>query len=154
MIAISFSARKNKKPEFLTCSARFFWQPRCEKAAIGAAAGVEGDAQRGRRVKRKNKDMGGKMLKWERKKRIRRREVGRDCVGLKSWHLLNRAAALVAKCCQPAPLAWISALPLSLFSAWHFASSLLYAFLFTLYQRSISPERHWVTFITLKWESK
>lgn len=58
----------------------------------------------------------------------------RLCVGLKSWHLLNRAAALAAKCCQPAPLAWICALPFSLFSAWHFASSLLCAFLITLYQ--------------------
>lgn len=58
----------------------------------------------------------------------------RLCVGLKSWHLLNRAAALAAKCCQPAPLAWICALPFSLFSAWHFASSLLRAFLITLYQ--------------------
>lgn len=52
------------------------------------------------------------------------------CVGLKSWHLLNRAAALGAKCCQPAPLAWICALPLSLFSAWHF--HYLYSTLFFL----------------------
>lgn len=77
-------------------------------------AGAWGDAQRGRHVKRKQ-GYGGKNVKMREKERIRRRDVGRDCVGLKSWHLLNRAAALGAKCCQTAPQAWISALPLSLF---------------------------------------
>lgn len=137
-IAILFNAHIHKiRPKF-TCSARFLWQtPLWDGKQRSGGGGVRGRA-RGEDVLSENKDMGGKMLKWERKKRIRRREVGRDCVGLKSWHLSNRAAALGAKCCQPAPLAWISALPLSLFAAWHFASSLFYAFLFTLYQRSIS----------------
>lgn len=53
-----------------------------------------------------NKNMGEKNVKMREKERDqKKKKVGRDCVGLKSWHLLNRAAALGAKCCQPAPLA-------------------------------------------------
>lgn len=110
---------------------------------------------RGEKVLSENKDMGERNVKMRRKEKDQKeRSWQRVCVGLKSWHLLNRAAALGAKCCQPAPLAWISALPLSLFSPWHFASSLFYAFLFTLYQRSISSEQQWLTFISIKWKSK
>lgn len=56
------------------------------------------------KVKKKNKEI-GENVNNERKKGIRRRQVGRDYVVLKSWHLLNRAVALGAKFCQPSPLA-------------------------------------------------
>lgn len=80
----------------------------------------------------------------ERKKGIRRRQVGRDYVVLKSWHLLNRAVALGAKFCQPSPLAWISALPLSLFSAWHFASSpFLLLFLLYISVQNLPNSKKW-----------
>lgn len=86
------------------------------------------------------------------------------CVGLKSWHLLNRAPASAAKRCQPAPLAWICALPFSLFSPWHFASSLLCAFHITLYQYHLR-DAEWVyrrlneclgfcPFVSFRWKRK
>lgn len=52
----------------------------------------------------KNKEI-GENVNNERKKGIRKRQVGRDYVVLKIWHLLNRAVALGAKFCQPSPLA-------------------------------------------------
>lgn len=55
-------------------------------------------------LKWEKKEIGGNVNN-ERKKGIRRRQVGRDYVVLKSWHLLNRAVALGAKFCQPSPLA-------------------------------------------------
>lgn len=61
---------------------------------------------RGGEALNENKDMGknGKMRDGERKDQ-KERSWQTLYVGLKSWHLLNRAAALSAKRCQPAPLA-------------------------------------------------
>ena len=75
----------------------------CEKAPTGVLVGHKGTC-RGTDASRKNKDMEGeKMLKCEKEKDQKGRSWHTLCVGLKSWHLLNGAAALGAKCCQPAP---------------------------------------------------
>jgi len=89
------------RPEFKMCGSPVL-AARGEKAPTGAL--VKG--RRGEEALSENKDMGGKNVKMrEKEKDQKRRSWQRLCVGLKSWHLPNRAAALGAKRCQPAPLA-------------------------------------------------
>lgn len=61
----------------------------------------------------------------------------------KSWHLPNRATATAAKCCQPAPPAWMCALPFSLCFALAFCIAVIVRF--SYYFISISSPQRWMT---------